>query len=213
MGPCHSVDLYLVRHGITLWNVQKKYLGHTDIGLVESEKSQLCGLRGEMSKLTFDYFFSSDLLRCQETAAYIKPEVSFQLEKRVRELNFGEWEGKTYDQLKHDIRYTNWLDDWEELGPPNGETGIQFKARVDQFLTELLQRIEKMGTKGGRVPKVLIITHGGVIRHILSRCISGRSFWQWKITYGKGYRLSLDWQEGEWRCNSWSEVPIQEKEG
>lgn len=221
MGTRRSVDLYLVRHGITLWNVQKKYLGHTDIGLMESKKSQLDELSAELSKKAFDCLFSSDLTRCQETAAYINPGVSIHLEPRLREMNFGEWEGKTYNELKHDIRYTKWLDNWEELAPPKGETGRQFKARINHFLTvlekenlekELPEKNEITCAKGGGVPQVLIVTHGGVIRHILSRFIPDRSFWQWNVTHGRGYTLSLVWDGEGWQCSSWSEVPMRGKE-
>jgi alpha-ribazole phosphatase len=226
MGTCHSMDLYLVRHGLTLWNVQKKYLGHTDIGLLKSEKSQLEELSVELSKRPFDYIFSSDLKRCQETIEYLDPRGSIQLEPRLREMDFGEWEGKTYNELKHDIRYTEWLDNWEELAPSNGETGLQFKARINQFLTALekeildkgvqkkdhIEKDEKPWAEDVSSPKVLIVTHGGVIRHILSLFIPKRSFWQWKVTHGSGYILSLVWQEEGWQCNSWSEVPTQGKE-
>jgi alpha-ribazole phosphatase len=225
MGTRYSVDLYLVRHGLTLWNAQKKYLGHTDIGLLESEKSQLDDLSAELSKRSFDCIFSSDLKRCKETAAYIRPGVPIHSESRLREMNFGEWEGKTYNELKHDIRYTKWVDNWEELAPPKGETGLQFKARINDFLTileeeikekaplekELLENNDKKCKKGGSTPQVLIVTHGGVIRHILSRFIPDRSFWQWNVTHGRGYILSLVWEEG-WQCNSWSEVPTRGKE-
>jgi alpha-ribazole phosphatase len=226
MGTRHSVDLYLVRHGITLWNVQKKYLGHTDIGLLDSEKSQLDELRAVISKRSFDYIFSSDLRRCQETAAYINPGGSIHVDPRLREMNFGEWEGKTYAELKYDNRYTKWLDNWEEHGPPKGETGLQFKARINDFLTSLekeiierapleretLENNEQTWVKGGTASQVLIVTHGGVMRYILSRFIPDRSFWQWNLIHGRGYILSLVWDEEGWQCNSWSEVPTQGKE-
>jgi alpha-ribazole phosphatase len=227
MGTYRGVELYLVRHGLTLWNVQKKYLGHTDLGLLENKKWQLDELRTELKQMPFDHVFSSDLRRCQETITYIYPDSSFDLEPRLREINFGEWEGKTYDELKYEGRYSGWLNNWEEAAPPNGETGIDFKARINSFLEDVLQKQGKQFTSSenqhqsnkkkstnieDKVKKILIVTHGGVIRHILSRFNPEHTFWQWKITHGKGYHLSLTWQEGDWQCNSWSEVPTQEKE-
>jgi alpha-ribazole phosphatase len=215
MGTYHGVELYLVRHGLTLWNVQKKYLGHTDLGLLEYKKWQLDELRTELKQMPFDQVFSSDLRRCQETTTYIYPDSSFDLEPRLREINFGEWEGKTYDELKYERRYSEWLNNWEEAAPPNGETGIVFKARIDSFLEDVLQKQGKQFTSSENqknLQKLLIVTHGGVIRHILSRFNPKHAFWQWKITHGKGFHLFLAWQEGDWQCNSWSEVPTQEKE-
>jgi alpha-ribazole phosphatase len=163
MGTCGNVELYLIRHGITQWNHEKKYLGWTDQVLLESETTHLDVLKNTIETVSFDDCYSSDLRRCQETLSYILPNSRVILDQRLRELNFGDWEGKTYETLKDDERYQQWVVNWESLSPPKGESGQTFQARLQSFLTDLTASWEKKKRR-----KVLIVTHGGVIRSIVS---------------------------------------------
>ncbi|HZH58068.1 MAG TPA: histidine phosphatase family protein [Metabacillus sp.] len=208
MGSCHYVDLFLVRHGITEWNQQKRYLGHTNQGIVKKELYQLDRLKNELQKRKFDYIFSSDLLRCQETLDYLEIPTKMTVDYRLREMNFGDWEGKTYNDLKDVKVYQNWLNNWEDTSVPNGESVSNFKARIDSFFYDLFHHINNLDGK----QKVLIITHGGVIRYAVSTFIASTSFWDISTRHGQGLQLSFERKEGVWSCNSFSEVLSQEKE-
>lgn len=94
MGTCVDMDLFLVRHGITDWNQQKRYLGHTDRSIINSELDQLEKLQKELTAQRFDHAFTSDLRRCQETLAYLNIPAPISVDARLRELNFGDWEEK-----------------------------------------------------------------------------------------------------------------------
>lgn len=207
MGTCDHMDVYLVRHGITNWNKEKRYLGHSDIGVIRSELSRLNNLQKVLSGLNFDHVFTSDLRRCQETLAYLSIPSQVLIDYRLREINFGDWEGKTYDELKNQIAYRNWLEDWEANSIPHGESADTFKSRIDSFFIELFQQaIETTPAK------ILVMTHGGVIRYLVSKYGSSRSFWDLTISHGHGIRLTFEQQKGEWVCSSLLAVPFQEKE-
>lgn len=205
MGTTHSMDVYLVRHGITSWNKEKRYLGHSDEPLLGSELHKLDPLRDALGRITFDYCYSSDLKRCTETFRYLVKNKCDCFDPRLREIHFGDWEGLTYEQLKEDGHYQKWLNDWECVAPPNGETFGQFNERIASFLAEILLLTRPSN-------KVLICTHGGVIRSILMNFAVTKALWELPVEHAKGYRLSLQQQKGEWLCNSWSVVPIQEKD-
>lgn len=207
MGTLHSLDLYLVRHGITKWNLEKRYLGHTDESLLDIERNKLHPLQKIVKNITFDYCYSSDLKRCIETFHYILPNNFVCLDARLRELNFGDWEGLTYENLKHNLTYQEWLSDWEKKAPPNGESLVQLNERLHQFWRDI-QSIQSPTPH----KKILIMTHGGVIRSMMNSFGVTKTIWDLQIEHAKAYRLSLHAKKGEWVCNSWSVVPIQENE-
>jgi len=210
MVPCINLDLFLVRHGVTDWNKEKRYLGHTDRGVLKSELIQLENLKKTLRNYSFDQVYSSDLRRCQETVAYLNLSGQMTHDARVREMNFGDWEGKTYNELQADSTYRDWLDNWEDHPIPNGECGAAFKARIDSFVQDLLEHANNESIKEQK--KFLIMTHGGVIRYLVSKFVPSTSFWELSISHGHCITLSFVNHKGEWLCNSLSEVPFQEKE-
>lgn len=210
MGTCQHMDLFLVRHGVTDWNKEKRYLGHSDRGILKSELTKLADLKKQLMQISFDYVFTSDLRRCRETLAYLNIPTLISIDARLQEINFGDWEGKTYEELKYDQVYQKWLDDWENQSIPNGETARKFKNRINLFFNDLYQQLleNNLMTK----QKVLVMTHGGVIRYFVSKLVSSQSFWGLEVKHGHGICLKLIFQKGEWVCESLSEVPFQEKE-
>src|SRR5690606_3157727 len=122
----------------------------------------------------------------------------------LRELDSGDWEGKAYDELKNQKTYQNWLDNWENGMIPNGESADTFSGRIDSFFHERFQQIRNNET-------ILIMTHGGVIRYVVSKYVSSLSFWELTIPNGHCLRLTFKKNEGGWTCSSLSAVPSQEK--
>jgi alpha-ribazole phosphatase len=217
-------DLYLVRHGLTEWNLQKRYLGHTDQGLVEREVWRLELLRNSLEATRFDRVYCSDLVRCQQTLQLIYPNSgrAVCLEPNLREIHFGEWEGLTYEQLKSNETYRRWIDNPLKTTPSAGEKWVDFQQRINAFLMQVLTLLPSHLSDdipdGNRIAgskskdNILIVTHGGVIRQLLSLLIPTRGFWDWEVKNGSAIRLKLERQEEEWKCYSWSEVPMQAKE-
>jgi alpha-ribazole phosphatase len=203
------VDLYLIRHWITDWNREKRYLGHTDKNILLDGINELDLLKKELERLSFDAIYSSDLIRCQETLDYLQLCHSPNLDPRLREMNFGDWEGKKYEELKKDPCYQKWLDNWELNSTPSGESGQLFQQRVDAFVSEMLGRDKP----SFETANILVMTHGGVIRYMLSKFKATTSFWESPaVSHGKGHILRLVNREGDWTCNSLSVVPSAVKE-
>lgn len=205
MGTSRCVDLYLVRHGLTDWNKERRYLGHTDRDVLVEELGKLSGLKKELSKLSFNAVYTSDLIRCQSTLNYLNLSKVGWMDNRLREMNFGEWEGKTYEELKGKPAYRKWIDNWEQGRTPSGESGLGFKRRVNAFVGQLLE--------SGVTGNILVVTHGGVIRYILAKFRAVNSFWESPaVGHGQCLRMRLIEKEGEWTCNSLSVVPSVAKE-
>ena len=149
-------ELALIRHGTTAWNTAGRMQGRRDVPLSQAGRSALAGLRPPPEVDGF-VWLSSPLVRAVETAELLSGE-SPELDPRLVELDWGEWEGLTLEELRaaHPEMAAN-----EERGldfqPPGGESPRQVQDRIRPLLTEL----------AGRPPRVAV-THKGVMRAIMA---------------------------------------------
>mgnify|MGYP001289215295 FL=1 len=177
----------LIRHGLTKYNEEHRYLGATDIPLSEKGKAQVEKMRAVSFPERF-LLFTSDRLRCLETANILFPNLQPLPLKQLREIDFGDWEGKTYEQLKHLDHYIEWLKNPFQLTPPNGEPFSAFSKRVTHAFQTILAQTEKK-----RLNDVVIITHGGVIRQWLTTYAPlKKNFFAWDVPIGSVITLSGD---------------------
>ena len=109
-------QLFLIRHGLTEWNARGKFQGHSDIALSEAGRAQAQALRVrlaelERSGLRLDWVVSSPLKRALQTAELALPEREIHLDERLKELNFGAFEGHTLAQNRATEAWNAWYDD------------------------------------------------------------------------------------------------------
>ncbi|BBB93280.1 MAG TPA: alpha-ribazole phosphatase [Methylomusa anaerophila] len=155
--------IILVRHGQTIWNVEKKYQGHSDIGLTETGLHQARQVAEGLTKEEIDAVYASDLSRAYKTAEFIAALRGLQVISvpELREIKFGEWEGLTYDQIM--LKWPHIMGKlWacpDEVEIPGGETFRQLKARAHAAM----QRIVAAHPE----ETVVVVSHGGTIRTIL----------------------------------------------
>ena len=197
-----KLRLYLLRHGITKWNMEKRYLGHYDIGITEQAVEVLKALRPELEAVSFDQVYCSDLRRCRESLLLSAPQWADQAayDARLREMDFGAWEGLTYEELMQFPAYSEWLEDPTNMHPPEGESWQQFEKRVNDFLAELESRALQLAEeKESDLPvSVLVVTHGGVIRQMIAS-LTGAHFWDTAPVHGRVLELELIHDQGSWR--------------
>lgn len=196
-----SVVIALFRHGLTEANRRHAYLGWSDSPLCSIEKEKI-----QKPLADYECLFSSDLDRCLETAEIMFLDRNSHILYELREMNFGEWEGKTYEDLQDDSNYQQWLVDPNSIRPPKGETFAEFSIRVEHGWEKVQKKIMELN-----VNKVAIMTHGGVIRSLLTKLApEKKDFWEWEAAHGKGYELVWhqdDLRRGE-RCTLLREVPL-----
>lgn len=185
-----SFVLHLIRHAPTAGNQEKRYIGWTDEPVLPFAAA---------ADRSVQNVWGSDLQRCRQTAAVLFPSAAYHAAAGLRECHFGEWERKTYEELKMDERYRQWIDDPATSFPPGGERLEEMQMRVDRVLQGLPQ-----------VPACTLIIHGGPIRYLLAKALGG-NFRDRMVCHG--YRYSLEWEnrqafeEGQ-PCTSFSEVPL-----
>ena len=172
--------IYLIRHGKTPANEAHLYCGSTDLSLSEAGIAEL---RGKRCDITPDRFITSGMKRAEQTLRLLFGDVPFTREPGFREVDFGIFEMKSYEQLKEDPQYQRWLTgDNEANTPPGGESGADMTRRV----LEAYKALEAL--PGDTV----VVTHGGVIAAILASLFpeEGKSRYQWQPKPGCGYAVS-----------------------
>ena len=149
-----ALRLFLVRHGATDWSDAGRFNGTTDVPLNERGRDQAERLA---HSLLAPSLWSSDLSRARATAEALgEPTV----DPRLRELDFGELEGKTWMECSAAVRRA--LLTFEDFVAPGGESVAELATRAESFVAEL--------PPGDHV----IVTHGGVIRLLLRRVARDR---------------------------------------
>ncbi|UOR10877.1 histidine phosphatase family protein [Halobacillus amylolyticus] len=185
----HRLVVYLIRHGETRSNVQRRYLGWRNEAMSEQGRKQVDFLKKRLPELSKIY--ASDLDRCSETASILFPSV--ETTEKLREYNFGDFDGWTYKELKERDDYKQWLTHMETVTPPNGESFVDFKDRVLRFADQIL------GYQRNLEEPIAFVTHGGVIRTILHQWSKeSNSIWDWPIAPGEAYKILLEKEREQW---------------
>ena len=171
------MSIFLIRHGKTRANEQHLYCGSTDLSLSASGREELLSLRYAIYP---ERFVTSGMKRTDETLQILFGNVPFSVDARFREVDFGDFEMKSYEMLKNDPAYQAWITgDNESNVPPGGESGAQMTRRVLRALRDIPD-----GTA--------IITHGGVIATIMASLFprEGKHRYQWQPQNGLGYEIT-----------------------
>ena len=170
------MTIYLIRHGKTEANEKHLYCGSTDLPLSESGRAELDNIHYDIKNVRF---ITSGMKRTDETMRILFGDIPYEIDPRFREVDFGIFEMHSYDQLKDTPEYQAWLTGDNEANiPPQGESGVQMKARVLQAFSEIKE-------------DTCIITHGGVIATIMEALFpeEEKNRYQWQPKNGGGYVL------------------------
>lgn len=150
--------LYFTRHGQTIWNVENKICGATDIELTELGHQQAMELGEYIKKqgIAIDEILYSPLSRAAETARHISEVTGIPMreEVRLKEQNFGKYESTPRDGLEFKKAKENFISSFD-----GGETMLHLAARVYNLLDEI--RLEQDKT-------YLLVAHNGISRIIQS---------------------------------------------
>ena len=170
--------LYLVRHAETVWHQENKYAGHTDIQLTELGHQQAAELIPWIKAVNPNVIASSDSLRAKDTALPLAESLGKELviESRFREVNFGEIEGLTPDEMlmKFPELREAFLLNPADTRMPGGESGREAVYRALPGLIELLAK------KDNEI--VVVVCHGTLIR-LLTCSLLGINLNEYRRTF------------------------------
>ena len=206
-----TLQLHLLRHGLTQGNLDGLYVGHTDLPLCEQGVAQLEAMKRDYRYPDCSVVFSSPLKRCVETANLLFPGVQPILLDVLQEYDFGEFEGKTAEVL-HEKQplFDRWLSGEPGVAPPFGESHEAFAKRVCGGFVRIVEGLFKTGTDNA-----CIVTHGGVLTAILENFgLPEAKATDWLTPSGCGYTLRLDpliWMAGQ-KAEVLREIPQSPQE-
>ncbi len=160
--------LYIVRHGLTEWNIKGIVQGQSDIPLSPEGEKQVQEVAQKFKDIHFDAIFSSDLLRTKRTAEIIKldRELAIQTSHLLRERNYGKFEGKHKEEYQKATKHI-----FEEIQKLSDEEQYKFKFDKDtesdeELMSRFITKLREIAVAySGKT--VLIVAHGGVIRTFL----------------------------------------------
>ncbi len=135
------LTLVLTRHGLTDRSEPEQHLGQRlDISINEEGRREAQALGHRVAGIAFDRVITSPLFRARETAEIIAGKAAVEADPRLREMDYGAWEGRTYaeiDQADRAFR-REWEASPDQLSCPGGESGLDVAERVRAFLRDLL---------------------------------------------------------------------------
>ena len=178
------IQLFTIRHAPTNWNAEKRLQGHTDIPITEASRAWVSRWQLPDQFAGFGWI-SSPLQRCRTTAETLRG-APVDIERRLIEMSFGDWEGEILpdlrDRLGADMQENE--DQGLDFLPPNGESPRMVQDRIAPLLTELAQ--------AGR--PMVAVTHFGVIRALMARACDWPMLGKppVKLRHGCGHLFELD---------------------
>ena len=158
----------LIRHGKTIGNLERRYIGATNVPLCPEGAAEAERARKDE---TLTEVFVSPLLRARETARILFPNAKQRVVEDLREMDFGDFEGRTADEMADDPAYRAWVDGNCRGACPNGESTDSFRARVEAAFSETLRSLDS---------DALFVVHGGVIMAVMAAFAEPkREFYDW----------------------------------
>ena len=159
-----NTRVWLIRHGEPCSESRGRCYGQLDIELSLEGRRQLQAVAGKLSEEPICVIYSSPRRRALESASILAERLhcSVRTEEQFREIDFGDFEGKLYDDIAQEYPkiYRQWMEHPTETQFPNGESFVQMQTRVVDAAYKLYARHHG--------ETIAIVSHGGVNRILLA---------------------------------------------
>ncbi len=163
------MKITLIRH--TTLNVAPHICyGQSDVEVSASFEMESQALLQKLRSHEFDAVYASPLRRCRQLAQALCAEdglkvatEGIRLDERLKELNFGDWEMRPWDEIPREP-FDRWANDYANLAPPNGETFTELHARAKSFVEDV--------SSHSHGKNLLVVTHGGLIRALIAETLN-----------------------------------------
>lgn len=187
--------LYLIRHGLTQGNLEGRYIGATDLPLCREGERQLKRLKRARIYPKVKMVYTSPLQRCLDTAEILYPDSSLRLVEKLREYDFGIFDGKSVEEVGNTPAFRRWSDSGMRQAPEGGEEMEGFVRRCEEGFVEVVEDMMRR-----KITEAALILHGGVMMNLLSaHAYPKREPVYWKVEPGEGYTALITpqiWHRG-----------------
>lgn len=153
----------LIRHGRTDANDQGIYIGRTDYPLSEKGIAELYSKMDAFIYPGVAKVYSSPLCRCTETAEILFPDTDIQCVDHLIEMDFGQFDGKSAEELIDRPEFKEWLKGGVECAPPEGESVADVQLRIFKALSFIIRDMMENDLR-----HCAVVTHGGIISNMVA---------------------------------------------
>jgi broad specificity phosphatase PhoE len=206
------MKLYLVRHGVSTGNISGSLLGQSDYPLKGDGEAQARAVAEVLAPLGPMPVYCSDLQRARQTAECIAaawPGIEVRPDRRLREIDLGEYEGRSWEELSDDEALGAALEaDPYNTALPGGESLALLKERVLAAVDEIVAAGPGEGRLGGSAlaggvltgeasgGAAVAVAHDGPIRTILNTCLGVPPEKWWTLSISHGGLSLVEWTDG-----------------
>lgn len=195
----YTVKVNIIRHGKTALNERHCYVGVTDdelsdTGRMEISDRKIRGIYPECDKV-----FISPMKRTAQSAEIMFPEKKFVVIDELREMDFGSFEGKCYDELKDCKSYRRWIDESRGMDEKehialyeNAENpeNIVLPERREKFVERVVQGFKRVLYLSENVDEISIVAHGGTVMSVVS-AFSNEQFYSSMVACAEGIKAEV----------------------
>ena len=186
------VKLILVRHALTVDNQKSRLSGHIDSSISEEGKEQIDKITNYLKDFDIDKIYTTTSSRTKDTVKNLSELKSIEIieKESLKEISFGDFEGLTFDEIKdkYPKEFQDMIEKGYEYKYPNGESLIDSYNRVCIELDNIISNNDDR--------TILICSHGGTIRNIITYLISNSYKYHWNFKIDNGSVTILEVQDG-----------------
>ena len=186
------VKLILVRHALTVDNQKSRLSGHIDSSISEEGKEQIDKITNYLKDFDIDKIYTTTSSRTKDTVKKLSKLKSIEIieKESLKEISFGDFERLTFDEIKdkYPKEFQDMIEKGYEYKYPNGESLIDSYNRVCIELDNIISNNDNR--------TILICSHGGTIRNIITYLISNSYKYHWNFKIDNGSVTILEIQDG-----------------
>lgn len=181
------MELILVRHGTTLGNLERRFIGTLDVDL--APQGEELARRVSPTLPAVEHIYRSPLKRCRQTAELLWPGVEATVIDELRETDFGPFEGKNHEELKDDPLYQQWLTTSDLSKLPVGESIPDCTRRLSDAIRQVVAHARAHGYE-----RVGLCTHGGSLMNLMSSLgVPARPhYYDWECPNCSGFAVEVE---------------------
>ena len=184
-----KMKVYIVRHGESVTNFEKKWTGQLDVALTEKGEADARRVGEKLCGVSFDKIYASDLIRAVRTAEIATGKNPL-IETRVREIDVGDFAGVLWSDMTDEQRALIRREGYNDFG---GESKADFRMRVSSFMKMLENSSDST---------VAVFTHAGWLRAFFSIAL-GVEFPIGRILVNNCSHAVFEYSNGKWALHSW----------
>ena len=186
------VKLILVRHALTVDNQKSRLSGHIDSSISEEVKEEIERMTDYLKDCEIDKIYATTSSITKDTVKKLSELKSIEIieKESLKEISFGDFEGLTFDEIKdkYPKEFQDMIEKGYEYKYPNGESLIDSYNRVCIELDNIISNNDDR--------TILICSHGGTIRNIITYLISNSYKYHWNFKIDNGSVTILEVQDG-----------------